>query len=523
MSAVPRGLFSFGASLLSARAARRLRDKGGAAREQESAFRPLVQNLAKGSVWWAAGIEPSISPESFRKGVQLCTYETLLPQFERMKKGEPDVLWPGTCQIYAATSGTSTGRPRHMPVTEAMLEHFRKTYLDSVLWYTVRARRATVFRGRHLGLGGSVSLSKIHESEPFEAYSGDMSAIAALNLPRWAERAFSEPGHEIANIADWQQKVAAIAERAPGMDVSLLSGMPRWVLSFAEALRARGSRTLKDLWPRLECYIHGGVPFGPFHDEVREALGPAVNFHEVYIACEAFIAAQDADATDGLRLMAGAGVYYEFLPMSEFEEARLPVLGPKAVPLSGVRPGVDYALVVTTPGGLARCVIGDVVRFVSTEPPRIVHVGRTDLRLGAFGENVGEKDVTDALVTLCRRNGWTIVNFHVAPLFNDPTIRSMRGRHEWWIELHAGTALTPTGPIMAPELDAELMRLNRDYAAKRKAGVLDAPFVRLVMPGVFEHWMRYHGKWGANSKMPRCRSDRTIADELGGALQFAND
>jgi hypothetical protein len=501
----------------------RLRARGRAERGQRDAFRRLVRGLAGGSFWWQAGVEPAMPYESFRKAVQPTTHETLEPHIERMMKGEPDVLWPGTCQIYALTSGTSTGRPRRVPVTEAMLGHFKRTHLDALLWYTVRAGRASVFRGRHMGLGGTVSLSRIPESEPFEAYAGELGAIVALNLPRWAERNFSEPGADIANIADWQEKLAAIAERAPGLDVSLLSGMPRWVLTFAESMRSRGVQRLRDVWPGLECYIHGGVPLGPFHDELRAFLGAGVAFHEVYVAAEGFIAAQDAEAVDGLRLMVDAGVFFEFLPMSEFDESRLHVLGQKAVPLSGVRTGVDYALLLTTPGGLARFLVGDVVRFVTTEPARIVHVGRTDLRLCAFGENVSEKDLTDALVSLCRRNVWRIVNFHVAPLFNDPTIRTMRGRHEWWVELQAGSNINPTGPIMAPELDAELMRLNRDYAAKRKAGVLDPPYVRLVMPGVFKHWMRYHGKWGGNNKMPRCRSDRTIADELGGALQFAKD
>jgi hypothetical protein len=501
----------------------RLKGKGGAERGQRDAFRHLVQNLSAGSVWWEAGIEPSISYESFRKGVRLSTHESMAAQVDRMKKGEPDVLWPGTCQIYAATAGTATGASRHVPVTEAMLRHFKGAYLDSLLWYTLRSGSTSVFRGRHMAVGGPVALSRIPESDPFEAYTGELSAIAALNVPRWAEQAFSEPGAEVANIADWQEKVAAIAGRSPGLDISLLSGFPRWVLTLVEAMLSRGMPRLRDTWPRLECYMHGGVPLGPFNDELRSALGSGVNFHEVYVAAEAFIAAQDAETADGLRLMTGAGVFFEFLPMSDYEEARVEVLGQKAVPLSGVRAGVDYALVLTTPGGLARFVVGDVVRFVTTEPARIVPVGRTDLRLSAFGENVSERDVTEALVSLCRRNGWNIVNFHVAPLFSDPTIRAMRGRHEWWVELRAGTALTPTGPIMAPELDAELMRLNRDYAAKRKAGTLESPYVRLVMPGVFKHWMRYHGKWGGNNKMPRCRSDRTIADELGGALQFAKD
>jgi hypothetical protein len=307
--------------------------------------------------------------------------------------------------------------------------------------------------------------------------------------------------------------------------VSEPEGLGRLV---AEALLADGDggkprANLQEIWPHLECFVHGGVPVAPFHDQLRRMLGPNVNFHEVYPASEAFIAAQDADASAGLRLIADAGVFFEFVPMAAFEEAKVSELGSRAVPASGVRTGVDYALVLTTPAGLARYVVGDVVRFLSTEPLRIVHVGRTQLQLSAFGEHVVEKEITDALLAVCRRNGWTIVNFHVAPIFTSSTTGRSRGRHEWWVELKPGTPLTPTGPIIALELDAELKRLNQDYETKRSNGGLEAPFVRLVMPGVFEQWMRFHGKWGGQNKMPRCQDDRVIADELGSALQFAND
>jgi hypothetical protein len=179
--------------------------------------------------------------------------------------------------------------------------------------------------------------------------------------------------------------------------------------------------------------------------------------------------------------------------------------------------------VVTTPAGLARYVIGDIVRFISTEPPRLVYVGRTKHQLNTFGEHMIEKELTDALIAVCRSNGWTIVNFHVAPFPISSTTSRNRGRHEWWVELKPGTLTTPTGPIMAAELDTELMRLSGEYAAKRTANLLEPPFVRLVMPGVFEHWMRYRGKWGGQNKMPRCRNDRLIADELDSSLQFARD
>jgi hypothetical protein len=492
---------------------------------QRKTLSQLTAKLALGSFWSSAGVEAGITHDDFRDRVPLQTYDDLAPCIERMKKGEGDVLCQGQCQLYALTSGTTAGRTKYIPVTEAMLAHFRRTGLESLLWYCVRAKSTRVFRGRHLFLGGSTALTPIPESLPFEAYAGDLSGIAALNLPKWIEEYFFEPGAEVAQIADWPTKVAAIVERTSGIDISLLAGIPSWILVLAYALRSGGgkARTLQEIWPHLECFVHGGVPVAPFLDELREILGPKVNFHEIYAASEGFIAAQDGHHSEGLRMMVDAGIFFEFVPMSDFDERRIPTLGQKTVPIWGVKPGVDYALVLTTPAGVARYVIGDIVRFVSTQPARIVYVGRTTLQLNAFGERVSERDLSETLRSVCKRNGWTTVNFHVAPLFSSSTTGRVRGRHEWWVELQAGTALTPTGPIMAPELDAELRHLSPEYGAKRSAGTLDPPFVRLVMPGVFEQWMNHHGKWGGQNKMPRCRSDRLIADELGGALQFAKD
>ena len=290
-----------------------------------------------------------------------------------MKGGDADVLWPGTCQIYALSSGTS-GAPKAVPMTEPMLRHFKQCGLDSTLWYMARNRGTRILKGRHLFTGGSTALVPIAESAPFEAYSGELSAIAALNMPRWMESHLYEPGTEIAQMADWTAKVAAIAKRTVDRDIRLLSGTPNWVLVLAEALCSEASRdgrrpqNLQAFWPGLECFVHGGIPIAPFQDELRSVLGPSVAFHEIYRAAEGFIAAQDAEASAGLRLMTNAGIFFEFIPMSEFEESRMPSLHPFAVPLSGVSADVDYALVLTTPSGLARYVVGDIVRFVSTSP-----------------------------------------------------------------------------------------------------------------------------------------------------------
>jgi hypothetical protein len=529
MAVIPRSFLTIGARLLSARAAVRLRRERDAARVQGAVLDKLIPSLAGGFVWSHVGVETGMTHEEFRKRVPLHAYADLAPHIDSMKRGADDVLWPGGCQIYALSSGTTEDAPKYIPMTEPMLGHFKTCGIDSALWYMARTRSTKILRGRHLYTGGSTALAPIADSGSFEAYSGELGAIAALNMPRWMETHLYEPGTEIGQMSEWPEKVAATAERTVTLDIRLLAGMPNWALVVAEALRATASRggrqvpNLQVIWPDLECFTHGGIPIAPFQDELRSVLGPTVAFHEVYRAAEGFIAAQDAESAAGLRLMLNSGIYYEFLPMSAFDESRLSALGGKAVPLSGVATGVDYALVLTTPSGFARYVIGDVVRFTSTQPPRIIYVGRTRLQLDAFGERVIEKEITDALLAVCRRNAWTIVNFHVAPIFPSSVTSKSGGRHEWWVELKAGTAITPTGPIIAIELDLELRKLNRDYDSKRGSGLLDAPFVRLVMPGVFEHWMRYRGKWGGQNKMQRCRSDRVIANELGGALQFAKD
>lgn len=529
MPAWPKSIYSFGANLLTAGAEWRLRQKRGAVGAQKRTFEFLTTHLAATSFWKANGIVAGMSYDSFSARIAPRTYEQFAPEIERVRKGEADVLWPGTCAFFAVSSGTTAGRTKYLPVTEGMLGHFRRAGLDSLLYYTVRVKHAAIFRGRHLFLGGSTALTPIEDVKPHEAYAGDLSGITALNLPGWVEKHLYEPGLGIAQMTDWPAKLDAIVKRTSSLDITMLAGIPSWVLILAAALRehsTQGKRrisNLQGLWPNFECFIHGGVPIGPFQEELRAALGPTVNFHEVYPASEAFIATQDAEAVQGLRLMADTGVFFEFIPMADFDDSRLEQLGRKVVPLVGVQTGVDYALLLTTPAGLVRYVIGDVVRFTSTEPYRLVYVGRTKLQLSAFGEHVIEKEVTDALIAVTRRHGWTIVNFHVAPVFVNTRTGQNRGLHEWWVELKPGTITTPTGPQMAAELDVELQRLNDDYEAKRKGGGLDAPVVRLVMPGVFEHWLKFQGKWGGQHKMPRCRSDRAIADELAQITMFAKD
>jgi hypothetical protein len=538
MPAWPKSIFTIGAGILAARAARRLRRENADAPAQRRIFKNLVAPLAATRVWKSAGVEANMTYAQFNARVPLRKYADLQPAIESMKRGESNVLWPGQCSFFAVGSDaakngattSATAAVRHFPVNAEMRAHFRKAATDSLFYYAARVGNARVFRGRHLFVGGSTALSPIPDAKGgSSAFAGGLGGIAEFNLPAPMVKHFYEPGAAIAQLTDWKPKVDAIIARTRHLDVTLLTGIPMWVLPFADALRNQscGAETaashLQQIWSNLECLIHHGAPVAPYSEELHRVLGPTVNFHEVYPTSAAFVAAQDSDARAGLRLIADAGIFYEFIPLEDFDEARLPILASKAIPLEGVRAGVDYALFVTTPGGLCRYSVGDVVRFTSIAPPRLQWMGRAADQLTTFGDRVIEKDFADALITTCQRNGWSIVNFHVAPLFTNPLLGTTRGRHEWWLELRPGTVINPTGPQIAVELDLELQRTNPSYETRRKGHGLESPVVRLVMPGLFEQWIRREGNWDGRYKVPRCRNDRLVADQLAAIAQFAKD
>lgn len=528
MQVLPKSLHVLAATLTTLRAKRQLRRANTAPPAQSNAFRYLTAQFAATAFGREHGIEPGMSYKQFRARVPLRGYDRFAPYIDRMKRGEADVLWPGSCTLFAVSSGT-TGQPKILPVTNEFLTHVHGATHASMLYYTSRIGSSRVFRGRHLVLGGAKPLAPLPGLRASGARSGDLGNLLAHFLPEWVERHFYEPGREAAGIDDWAAKIAAIIARTRPLDISLLAGLPPWLLTFAETLRERETRghirpvDLQAIWPHLECVVHSGVPLAPYRDQLQQLLGDGIRFHEVYAATEGFIAAQDAEPEAGLRLIADQGLLFEFLPARDFDPALPSTLMEKAMPFALTNEGEDYAIVLTTPAGLCRYVLGDVVRIVSKDPARLLYLGRTQLQLSTFEEFVSEKDLTDSLVTVCQRHEWTITNFHVAPLVTNSLTGARRGRHEWWIELKPGTVETPTGPILAGQLDAELLARNERYKARRQNGTLEAPFVRLVMPGFFLHWLRHHHKIGGLHKMPRCSNERTIADELSAMACFHQD
>jgi hypothetical protein len=493
--------------------------------DQRRAFRRRVAQLHRASFWRLTGLKRGLNYERFRHSIPLRTHADLAPVLARMAEGERDLLVAGSCPWFIQSCGATTGEPRLLPLPAPMQEHFQRAWRDALLYHAARSRHAGVFTGRHLYCGGSSLLQPISPPGAPECFATSLTGALQLCLPRWMHARNQEPAPEISALEPWEARLAATAQHVAQRDISLVVAAPNNLLPLAQAVAhaTGGKSALGQIWPNWECWIHHGTDASPYFGEAQRELGRHTRRHEVYAAPEGIFAVQDNDRANGLRVITDAGIFFEFLPITAYDPSRLNQLGRHAVPLAEVETDVDYALVVTTPAGLVRHVVGDIVRFTSVRPPRLVIMGRLDHRLDLFGEGVNERELTTALMNVCRERAWKLTEFHVAPLISRNLAGQTRGRHEWWVELQAGSVVNPTGPVLAAELDRALGQICPAYADSRKAGRLDAPFVRLVIPGVFAHWSRHRGTLGGENKLPRCRQDRRLADELAALAQFAAD
>jgi len=506
---------------------RRLQNNRRDERGQAQALTELLPQLARSKRGQKLGLTAKMSPASFRQDVPLSDHRTLAPWIERVRAGKSNQLWPGKCDCFAATAGTTTGTPRLVPVTREMQATYSAGARTATLYATARMGGVHALLGRVLLLGGSVPSNQLVDEQA--AAVADLATLAAVQHPEWIAHYYFEPGSRIALRTDWDDYLARIIKRVRSRKVSMIVGSPHWLLSFKERVCQSLSNgkirytSLRAVWSQLRCLTVVGDFNTPVYRKLREAAGEGVQLHEVFANAEGIIAAEGPGAMPGLRLLADTGIYYEFLPLREYAPGDLAELGFKALPFEKVTIGEDYLLVMTTPAGLVRHLPGDIVRFTSVRPHRLLPMGQVDQRLNTFGENVLPREVVETLTDLCRSRKWALSFFHVAPLSDRSELGVNHGRHEWWIELQAGTVETPTGPLIARELDRRLSESHAGYRTRRQNGNLLPPVVRLVMPGAFAHWLRHIGKWGGPHKLPPTRNDRRIADSLSRMARFSKD
>jgi len=442
--------------------------------------------------------------DDFRSRVPISTYEDLSPYIDRIMRGEQNVLWPTPIKWFSKSSGTTNSRSKFIPVSQESLEecHY-KAGKDLISIYVNNYPNTKIFSGKSLAVGGSLQENNFDPTH--SSHFGDVSAVIMQNLPAWAQF-LRTPSLETALMNDWEEKIDKLARETADVNVTQIAGVPTWtVLLLQRVAQLKGKSNVLEVWPNLEVFFHGAVAFHPYRKLFQELIpGSQMHYWETYNASEGFFGIQDQPNSEDLLLMLDYGIFYEFIPMDELEKDY-----PQAIGLGEVELGKNYAMVITTNGGLWRYQIGDTIRFTSTSPFRIRISGRTKHFMNAFGEEVIVENAETAITKACEATGAVIDNFTAAPIYLE---QGKRGGHEWIIEFRLMPGNLDEFNFV---LDKTLRSINSDYDAKRAHDLaLVAPKIHAVAEGTFYNWMKKRGKLGGQNKVPRLSNNREYVDDI---------
>jgi hypothetical protein len=442
------------------------------------------------------------SIKDFQSRIKVQTYEDLIPFVERLRKGERNLLWPGETRWFAKSSGTTSSKSKFIPISRESLEdcHYRGAR-DMLAVYTRNRPDTKIFSGKSLILGGSHRINNFSNNSLY----GDLSAILLENAPFWVNL-IRTPKSKIALMEDFEEKLNHITRQTVNENVTNISGVPSWYLVLIKQILAfTGKNNLREVWPGLEVFFHGGISFIPYREQFMNYIpGEGMIYMESYNASEGFFGLQDDLSSKDMLLMLDLGVFYEFIPSDMVNSDSPPVYT-----IGEVESGINYAIVISTNGGLWRYLLGDTIVFTSLRPFKFKISGRTKEFINAFGEEVISDNVEKALEYACSKTGARIAEYTAGPVF---IAKDKKGSHEWIIEFEK----EPSDLLNFTDLlDQGLKTVNSDYEAKRYKDLnLIKPVVRSVPCGTFYKWLRAKNKLGGQNKVPRLSNTREYIEDL---------
>ncbi|MDQ3191301.1 MAG: GH3 auxin-responsive promoter family protein [Bacteroidota bacterium] len=433
----------------------------------------------------------------FKKNVPIRDYEGHRTYIDRIIEGENNVLWKGKPIYFCKTSGTTSG-VKYIPITKESIPNHINTARNSILSYIAETGKTDFVDGKMIFLSGSPVLSKIGGIN-----LGRLSGIVNHHVPGYL-RKNQVPSYETNCIEDWEKKVDVISKETTEEKMSLISGIPSWVqMYFDKLIEKTGKKNIAEIFPKFSLFIYGGVNFEPYRSKFENTIGKKVDFIETYPASEGFIAFQDSQKEPGLLLNVNSGIFFEFIPTDEFFNEK-----PTRLALKDVKTGVNYVIILNTNAGLWGYNIGDTVKFVSTNPYRLIVTGRIKHFTSAFGEHVIAEEVDKAITVASFDFDAQVVEYTVAPQV-DP----VQGLpyHEWFIEF---SKMPNDMEAFRMKLDKQMQNLNIYYSDLIKGNILQPLIITQIQKEGFINYMKSQGKLGGQNKVPRLSNDRTIANEL---------
>ena len=432
----------------------------------------------------------------WKKNIPVRDYEELKIYVQEIIEGKKDVLWPGRPLYFCKTSGTTSGT-KYIPISTESMPHHITAARDAILNYITETKNTSIVNGKMIFLQGSPELSKTGD-----ILTGRLSGIVAHHTPSYLKKN-QLPSYETNCIEDWENKVDSILEETLNENMSLISGIPPWVQMYFEKLQDRTGKLIKDIFPKFDLFIYGGVNYEPYRQTFEKLIGKKVDGIELYPASEGFIAYQDSQTEKGMLLCVNHGIFYEFIPSEEFFNKN-----PTRISLADVEIGVNYVIILNTDAGLWGYNIGDTIKFVSIDPYRIVVSGRIKHFTSAFGEHVIAEEVEKSLQETITKIPAQVNEFHVAPQVKP---ESGLPYHQWLIEFEK----EPENMADFSELiDNTLQKHNTYYKDLISGGILKPLLITKINKNGFRDYMKSIGKLGGQNKVPRLANDRKIADKL---------
>ena len=469
------------------------------------AQREVLQDLVTSSQYTEFGRKYNFSNlftlRAFKQAVPIQEYDDIKPYIQRIMDGEQNILWNTPVHWFAKSSGTTSDKSKFIPVSDESLEdcHYKAAKDVLTLYYNFNPE-SDLLTGKGLVIGGSHTVHQIND----EAHYGDLSAVLLQNSPFWGHW-IRTPELSIALMDEWETKIEKLAQLTINENVTSISGVPTWTMVlFRRILELTGKKNMSEVWPQLELYIHGGVSFVPYKEQFRKLIGKDIHYLEMYNASEGFFAAQDKPGEEGMLLFTDHGVFMEFMPVEEYGKPN-----PQTIGLQDVELGKNYALVISTNGGLWRYLLGDTISFTTLQPYRIKVSGRVKHYINAFGEEVIVDNSDKAVAMASEKTGAVVNDYTAAPLYFG---EESNGAHEWLIEFEKEPADIN---VFTEELDKALQTLNSDYEAKRYKNIaLRMPVIHSLPKGIFTSWLKTKGKLGGQHKVPRLSNERKYIEEI---------
>ena len=423
-------------------------------------------------------------------------YEGLKNYIQEIIEGKENILWPGVPLYFCKTSGTTSGT-KYIPISKESMPSHITAARDAILSYIAETKNTSIVNGKMIFLQGSPKLTKTGD-----ILTGRLSGIVAHHIPAYLAKN-RLPSFATNCIADWEEKVDAIVEETLPENMSLISGIPPWVQMYFEKLQAKSGKLIKDIFPKFDLFIYGGVNYEPYRKSFEKLIGKKVDGVELYPASEGFIAYQDSQKEKGMLLCVNHGIFYEFIPSDEFFNEN-----PTRISLADVKVGVNYVIILNTNAGLWAYNIGDTIKFVSVDPYRIIVSGRIKHFTSAFGEHVIAEEVEKSLEKTIEKYTAQINEFHVSPQVSP---ENGLPYHEWLIEFESQPENLA---LFTKALNDELQNLNSYYKDLITGGILKPLQITIILKNGFRNYMKSIGKLGGQNKVPRLANDRKIADKL---------